>query len=282
MGRCIPFIAILRPALRSRVVAQSVVFLLSTVLSAGTALAQTPPEATSESAQVADAFADLDALSAAIAGRLQEIALLSGLPAASPPPVPTSPSADQGSLAGSGGGADAPPPLPSESHDVAGAGTQRARPESCGTREDMDLRIGEVEERFDGFRQTINAANDDLPTYRDDVRDIDKICTPQVDSSIASAVNRLDRLRIEPTYDVAVELLACVDDRRRTIDDGLSRPGITTIRIRLLTEELDRLTDTTHRVQDMEQALLRADSKRGRLVKELTEFRQEIASACST
>ena len=157
-----------------------------------------------------------------------------------------------------------------------------AEPHACGTREDMDLKIGEVEERFVGFRQTINAENNDLPTFREDVRDINKVCTPQVEGSIASAINRLDRLEIETVYDDTVESLACVDQRRRAIDRALNQPNITTIRIRILTDEMERLTDTTHRVQDMEQALLRAVSKRRRLVEELTQIRQEISSACVT
>ena len=270
-------------------VAQNVVLLLSTVLGAGSVLAQTPPEAAPESAQVADAFAELDALSATIAGRLQEIAQLPGLPAApplsvptSPPLGPTSPPVYQGALAPSGGAVVDPPSPPSETDEAGGAGTPETEPEPCGTRKDMDLRIGEAEERFDGFRQIINAANDDLPAYREDVRDIDKVCTPQVEGNIASAINRLDRLEIEPIHDAAGELIACVDQRRRTIERELDQPNISPIRLQNLIAELERLTDTTHRVQDMEQTLLRADSKQRRLVAELKQFRQEIASACGT
>ena len=281
-GRRSLFITILRPALRNRAVAQNVVFLLSSVLFAGTVLAQTPPAATPESAQVTEAFGELDALSATIAGRLRDLAQPTGLPAPPPAPEPTPPPAGPDLPASPSGATGAPPSPPSESGDGGGTRIQSPEPESCGTRKDMDLRIANVEERFDGFRQTINAANDDLPTHRDDVRDINKVCTSQVEGNIASAVNRLDRLQIEPTYDVAVELLACVDQRRRTIDGELNRSDITTIRIRILTDELDRLTDTTHRVQDMEQVLLRAVSKRRRLVEELTQFSQEIASACAT
>lgn len=277
VARCIRFIAILLPALPSRVVARNVVFLLSTMICTGTGLAQTLPEATPETAQVTEAFSELDALAAAIAGRLQDLAQHTGLPAPPPASVPTSPPTDKTSPTSASSEAEAPPSPRSESHDVAGASLQ-GRPEPCGTREDMDLRIGNLEKQFDKFRQTINAANGDLPTYRNDVRDISKICQQQV--PIDSAVKGLDRLRINPTYDEAVELLACVDDRRRTTDAELNRSDITTIRIRILTEELDRLTDTTHRVQNMEQALLRAKSKQARLLEELTQFRQEITSAC--
>ena len=276
---------ILWTSLRRFAVARYGVHLLSPVLFASTALAQTPPAAVPESAQieesfakanaqVEEAFAELDKLSTTIDSELHEITQRLGLPEPPPPAEPTSTPPDPGTPVTPGVERGAPPLPP--------IGTGATGLEPCGTREEIDLRMGDVEERFEGFRQTINAANNDLPTHRDDVRDIDKVCTPQVDGSIASAVNRLDRLQINPTYDVAADLLACVDQRRRTIDGELNQPNITTIRIRLLTDELYRLTDTTHRVQDMEQALLRALSKRGRLVEELTQFRQEIASACAT
>ena len=170
-----------------------------------------------------------------------------------PPPVPV-----------------APPPVPIPPADW------------CGTREDMDLRIGEVEERFGEFRQTINAANRDLPTYREDARDTNKVCTPQVEGSIASAISKLDRLEIETVYDMAVEVLACVDQRRRTIDGEMSQLVISNIQLRRLNDEMERLTDTTHRVQDMEQALLAAVAKRRRLVEELMQIKQEVLSACAT
>ena len=282
-GRCSSFIASLRSALRRRAVAQSVVFLLSSLLSAGTVLAQTSPGETTETAQVADAFADLDALSATIASRLQDLGRHSGLPPAPPPPGPAPPPPVPVPPADSGGPADAPPSPPSATGDVNDTEIHETEPKPCGTREDVDLRIGEVEERFGGFRQTINAANDDLPTYREGVRDANTRCTAQFESSIASTISRLDRLDIDAAYDVADELLACVDQRRRTIDGGLDQPNINDIQITILTDELDRLTDTTLRVRDkIQDQLLRAVSKRRRLVEELTQIRRVISGVCGT
>ena len=271
------------PMLLGRAVARTVVLLLSPLLLGGTVLAQTPG-ATTESPEVADAFAELDALSATIASRLQDLRRYPGLPPAPPlPGSPVAPAPVPVQPADSGGVADAPPSPPSGAGDVNRTEIhEEGGPDRCGTREDMDLRIGEVEERFGEFRQTINAANRDLPIYREDVRDINKVCTPQVEGSLASAISRLDRLEIETVYDMAVELLVCVDQRRRTIDGGLSQPVISDIRLRLLNDEMERLTDTTHRVQDMEQALLRAVSKRRRLAEELMQIRQEVSSACAT
>lgn len=240
-------------------------------------LAQTSPGETTEAAQVADAFADLDALSATIASRLQDLGLHSGLPPASPPPGPAPLPPVPVPPADSGGAVGAPPSPPSATGDVNDTEIHETEPKPCGTREDVDLRIGEVEERFGGFRQIINAANDDLPTYREGVRDANTRCTAQFESSIASTTSRLDRLDIDASFDVADELLACVDQRRRMIDGGLDQPNINDIQITILTDELDRLTDTTRRVRNIQDLLLRAVSKRRRLVEELTQIRQVIS-----
>ena len=147
----------------------------------------------------------------------------------------------------------------------------------------MDLRIGEVGERIDGFRQTINAANDDLPAYRVGVRDANTRCTAQFESSIASTISRLDRLDIDAAYDVADKLLACVDQQRRFINwkmDQLDKND--TQMMILLTDENDRLTDTTNRVRHIQDLLLRAASKRRRLVEESTEIKYVISAGCET
>ena len=258
---------------------------LASFLFAGTLLAQTPQGAAADSPQIAEAFAGLDALSAAIANRLQVLAQQSGLPPAPPPPGPAPPPVsvppvDSGAVAG-------PPSPPSETGDVDGTEIHETEPQAgqkqCGTREDMDLRVAEVEERFGGFKQAIVAANGDLPTYRAGGRDKNKACTPQFEGSIASVVNRLRRLDIDAVYDEADELLACVDQRRRAIDEKLNQPDdITPSQTRHWTDELHRLTDATDRVQDIERALLGAVSKRRRLVEELTQIKQIIPSVCDT
>ena len=258
---------------------------LASLLFAGTVLAQTQQGEATDSPDIAEAFAEFDALSAAIAGRLQDLAQQSDQPLKPPPPglaPPTPvvvPPADHVDAAG-------PPSPPTEAGDVGGTESPGIEPQAgqkqCGTREDMDLRVEEVEERFGGFKQAIVAANGDLPTYRAGGRDKNKACTPQFEGSIASVVNRLRRLDIKAVYDVAVELLACVDQRRRAIDEKLNQPDITPSQTRHWTDELHRLTDATDRVQDIERALLGAVSKRRRLVEELTQIKQVIPSVCDT
>lgn len=189
-----------------------------------------------------------------------------------------------GALPGSDDHADDRPPLPSGTGDGTGPETPDAglpvETESCGTRDDMDLRMGEMDDRYGEFRESILGVNDDLPLYRNDVRDIDKVCTPKVESSISSAIKKLERLDIEADSDLAVDLIVCVDRLRRETDEEFNAPGITTIRMQRLSDELHRLTDTTHRVQNVERALRRAVSKRHRLVEEMKQLVQEIAIAC--
>lgn len=80
------FIQTLLPAVRPLAAARAGLFVLSSLLSAGTVLAQTPVGTSTESAQIADAFAVLDSVAAAIANRLTDLAGLSGLPLPPPPP----------------------------------------------------------------------------------------------------------------------------------------------------------------------------------------------------
>ncbi len=268
---------------RIRVITQNVVVLLLMLLSTQPTLAQTIEKVSQEDSQISESFAELDALSAAITNRLQDLAPHIAIPAPSHVALPPSAVVNRLQSSSFVGDADVLPSSPtSVSNNLAGAGTQPAQPKQCGTREEIDLDIDDMEGQFNGFRQIINEANDDLPSHRDNVRDIEKVCTPQVEGSIEAAVSRLNRLQIEPVYDVAVELLECIDQQRRMIDEDLNRPEITPIRTSILTDRLDRLTDMTHRVQEMEQLFLRAVSKRSRLVQELIQFKQEIISACDS
>ena len=137
-----------------------------------------------------------------------------------------------------------------------------------------------MNERYDEFSGVILDVNDDLPTFRKDVRDIDEVCAPAVENGIASAIRKLRKLDVESAADVVVGLTTCVDLLRRKTDGEFNAPDVTTIRMQRLSDELQRLTATTHDVQDMERALRRATSKRDRLVRELTQLEREIESSC--
>jgi hypothetical protein len=197
------------------------------------------------------------------------------------------PSAPDDPPADSGGHADGPPSPPPVTDGAGGTETlepdPRTESESCGTRDEIDLRLGEIDERYTEYRQTILPVNDDLPRFREDVRDIDKACAQQLNSNIASAIKKLEGIDFEADSDLAVDLMVCVDRLRRETDDEFNAPDISTIRMQILSDELERLTDLTHRVRKLEGALQRAVSKRNRLVEELMEliqYTQEIQGTC--
>ena len=290
-GPCIRFTGTVLPAVRPWPAAQATLLVLSCLLSTGTALAQTPEEAATESQQITDTFNELDRLGANIANRLQDLARLPGLPAPPPPGLPQrpvdTPSAPDDPPADSGGHADGPPSPPPVTDGAGGTETlepdPRTESESCGTRDEIDLRLGEIDERYTEYRQTILPVNDDLPRFREDVRDIDKACAQQLNSNIASAIKKLEGIDFEADSDLAVDLMVCVDRLRRETDDEFNAPDISTIRMQILSDELERLTDLTHRVRKLEGALQRAVSKRNRLVEELMEliqYIQEIQGTC--
>ena len=261
-----------------------VVFLLSCALLPGTVPAQTPPVATTESPEVADAFAELDALSATIADRLQELARQSGVPPASPSPAPAPPPPVPDRPADSDIVAGGPPTQPAGTNDVTGgeshAAAPQAEPEPCGSREDMALSMDEMDERYAEFKQVILGVNEDLRTYRSDMRDVHKACASQTKSSITSALRRLQKLDIGADVEWAVGLSNCVDRLRRKTDEEFNKDGISTIRLQRLSDELARLTKMTHRAQDRERELGRADSKRNRLKDELGQLKHEIDRDC--
>lgn len=280
------FFSTVLSTVRAWAAARASVLIFLYLLSGGTVLAQTSYGPVTESPQITAAFEELDALAAAIANRLQDKAHLPGLPLPPPPPGPPQPP-DPPPVPNSGNQAYSPPSPPQTTGD--GNYTEppevdpQTEPEPCGTREDMDLRIREVEERFGNFRQAINGANNDLPAYREGVRDANTRCTAQFESSIASTISRLDRLDIDAAYDVADKLLACVDQQRRTINRKMDQPDKNDVQMTiLLTDENDRLTDTTNRVRDIQDLLLRAASKRRRLVEESTQIKHVISAACGT
>ena len=286
-GPCIRFIGTVLPAVRTWPAALATLLVLSCLLSTDTTLAQTPEEAAVESPQITNTFSELDRLAADIANRLQDLAQHPGLPLPPPPDLTQQP-ADTPSVpddppAVSGDHADGPPSPPpgTESGGTEPLETDpRTESESCGTRDEMDLRLGEIDERYAEYSRTILPVNDDLPRFRKDVRDIDKACAQQLNSSIASAIKKLEEIDFEADSDLALDLMVCVDRLRRETDGEFNAPGITTIRMQRLSDELDRLTDLTLRVQNMQGALRRAVSKRNRLVEELIQYKQEIQGTC--
>ena len=141
--------------------------------------------------------------------------------------------------------------------------------------------MDEMDERYAEFKQVILGVNEDLRTYRSDMRDVDKACAPQTKSNITSALRRLQKLDIGADVEWAAELSNCVDRLRRKTDEEFNKDGITTIRLQRLSDELARLTKMTHRTQDRERELGRADSKRNRLREELDDLKHEIDNDCT-
>ncbi len=227
--------------------------------------AQTLQEAPAESSEMRDAFSRLDELAEEIANRrwtLASPAVPAPAPVSAPSPTP----------------APAQPPAgDSDGTDAAGSPAEHA---SCRSREDTVLGMAEMDESYREFSQAILTVNDVLPTFRNNLRDIDQACAAPTVNGIASAIKKLQRLDIEAATEVVVSLVSCVDDLRRRTDREFNAPDITTIRMQRLSDELQRLTEMTHRVQDLERALRRAASKQNRLVEELAQLDQEIRISC--
>ena len=144
--------------------------------------------------------------------------------------------------------------------------------------EDIASSIDETEERYRELSRTILAVNDDRDSFSKDVRDINKACAPLTASGLAAAINTLKQLDIDSETEDVMSLGYCADDLHRRTDRELDTPGITTIRMQRLIDEMERLTKMTQRVRKMEGDLERAASKRDRLLEELTQFNHEIQS----
>ena len=223
-----------------------------------------PPGAVAESPQIVEAFGELDRLAADLANRLAGSITTQG----KRPPAPPGPSPDRPS----GGGQT--PPIPGEGD---GKSSQvSADQKSCGTREDIELRIDDLNARYEEFGETILGVNDDMSEYRIDVRDGLKLCTPQLASAIASSIKRLQKIDIDTDSNEAVELSGCVDQLRREVEGKIQDPATSEALLQYLSGELQRVGATWTRIQDMELALELADNKRRRLTEELKQNEQVI------
>ena len=102
-----------------------------------------------------------------------------------------------------------------------------------------------------------------------------------MEKDVTSTLSDLQKLNIEPDLEIAGKLTVCVDRMREETDAELSE-ATSSIRMQRLAAEMERLTELTHRVTDVERALLRALSKRDRLVQAFERFRKEIEDGCSS
>ena len=215
----------------------------------------------SESPEVTAAFSRLDALAEELAERQRA---LGGLPGATHelgvPPETT----------------DSLPSVPESG--APAVGTQREA-DRCAPREELAERMIELEERYGEHSEAIIDVNGELPSFRESVLDTARVCTRRLANDIASALERVAVLDLEADHHVVDTLTLCVDRLREETDDELSATT-SNIRMQRLAAEMERLGVMTHRVADMERALLRGISKRDRLVQELGQFREEIAAAC--
>ena len=111
------------------------------------------------------------------------------------------------------------------------------------------------------------------------VLDMERVCTERLAKHIGSALGGIEALDLAADYRVVERLTGCVDRLREATDDELSATT-SNIRMQRLAVEMERLGRMTHRVADLERALLRGISKRRRLVQELGQFQREIEAVC--
>ena len=141
------------------------------------------------------------------------------------------------------------------------------------------MTIGALQDRYDEHGRTIIAVNDELPRLRKTVLDMERVCTEHLSDDIGSALGGIEALDLAADYRVVERLTGCVDRLREETDEELSGTS-SNIRMQRLAVEMVRLGRMTHRVADLERALLRGISKRERLVQELGQFQQEIEAVC--
>ena len=228
-----------------------------------------------ESSEVADAFSRLDALAEELAGWQRSL----GQAGATTSTVPTPPTVAVPAAA-------APQPeaiegVRSGQYDgVQGlaAGTQDSSA-PCGSRQEMAETIQAMLKRYEGHGRAIIEVNDKLPWFRQAVLDMERICTERLANDVASVLTRLEGLDLAADYQVVDRFTTCVDRLRQETDDELSATK-SSIRMKRLAAEMERLGLMTHRVADMERALLRAISKRDRLVYAFGQFQEEMEAVC--
>ena len=228
-----------------------------------------------ESSEVAEAFSRLDALAEELAGWQRSIgqagAASATVPtpptAAVPAPAAPQPEATEGVRSGQDDGVQG-----------LAAGT-RGSSAPCGSRQEMAETIEALLERYEGHGRAIIEVNDKLPWFRRAVLDMEHICTERLANDVASVLTRLEGLDLAADYQVVDRLTTCVDRLRRETDDELSATK-SSIRMKRLAAEMERLGLMTHRVADMERALLRAISKRDRLVYAFGQFQEEMEAVC--
>ena len=143
----------------------------------------------------------------------------------------------------------------------------------------MTKRISELQQRYEEHGTAIIDVNDQLPTLRKGVLDIERVCAKRLTDDIASAMARVEVLEVETDREDVNILTACVDRLREETNDELKATKIN-IRLQRLATEMERLVKMTHLVEELERALLRGISKRDRLVQELGQFQREIKAAC--
>ena len=242
-------------------------FIVAIVISCLLVLSGFRGTAVAESADVTEAFSRLDALSEELLKRrraLEERGLgVSPAPAPAPPAVV------------------APAPAPSSGirqilDSIAG---KRSKAKPCGSRQEMTKRISELQGRYKKHSTAIIDVNDQLPTFRKGVLNIEHVCAKRLTDDIASAMGRVKVLDVETDREDVNILTACVDRLREKTNDELKATK-SNIRLQRLAAEMERLGSMTHRVADIERALLRGISKRDRLVQELGQFQEEIKAEC--
>ena len=249
--------------------------LLVVLTIAGAVLCVGPRSATAvESPDVVDAFSRLDALAEELAGRQHSLAESAGTASpsvrASPERRPSAAAVAQPAATADTGPDPERGTRSDSAHDESAA---------CAPRRELSKTINALLERYDDHGRVIIAVNDELPMLRRAVLDMEHVCTERLGNHIGSALGGVEALDLAADYRVVERLTACVDRLREETDEELSRTA-SNIRMQRLAVEMEQLGRMTHRVADLERALLRGISKRDRLVQELGQFQQEIEVVC--
>ena len=260
---------------RSLIVMAAACGLLAQLARCGTAAAESP--------EVTEAFSRLDALAEELAARRRALGDVPGTasaPAPASPPVPGAASAAASasppdSAEGARGRSTSPSNRDLRAPAVAGQGKEVP----CASRPEMAEMITGLRQRYGEHGKAIIGVNDEVPAFREGVLDLERVCTDRLANEVASARARVEVLDLEADHRVVGTLTTCVDRLREKTDDDLSA-ATSNIRMQRLAAEMERLGSMTHRVADLERALLRGISKRDRLVLELGQFQQEIEAAC--
>ena len=236
-----------------------------------TGLAQTAapmPDAGAESRKVAEAFSRLNALAEELAEQQGRIAQEAG---GVPPPAPPPPGPVPAPQAPSNGG---PRPAPSPSGSVP------SETSHCDPLEEITETIREVEERYGEYSDAIVEVNSRLPDFREGMLDPVRVCERRFGDDIGHEIGRLKELDILRDQRHVDGIGVCVDQLRRETDKEMGKEGITTIRLQRLAARLEQLTDINHQIINLQEALVRGNSKRDRLIQELDHFHEEVKETC--